>query len=146
MKPSYWNANSRHVSNCCIAALWFYSKNYILSIYGDDSLSQEMLQSILDVVGHVWPLLLMITISSCSTYMYVTGVWLQQQPEGSMVFIHRLSKISRDKTFNLFMGTDHTSVKFPPNVIKQQGRIGATITCTSDVLFGFDFVFWWMSL
>ena len=28
MKPSYWGAKCRPVSNCCIAALWLYSKDY----------------------------------------------------------------------------------------------------------------------
>ena len=27
-KTSYWDAKCRHVSNCCIAALWLYSKDY----------------------------------------------------------------------------------------------------------------------
>ena len=28
MKPSYWDAKCRHVSNCCITALWLYWKDY----------------------------------------------------------------------------------------------------------------------
>ena len=80
------------------------------SIYGDDSMSQETLPSILEVVGRMWPLLQMITISSCSTY--VTGVWLQQKLEDSMVFIHRQSEIGRDKMFNLFVRINRTSVKY----------------------------------
>ena len=51
----------------------------LLSIYRDNSVSQETLPIVLEVVGHVWPLLPMIAISSCSTY--VTSVWLQQQPK-----------------------------------------------------------------
>ena len=65
---------------------------------------------------------------------YVTGVWLQQQLEDSMVFIHRLSEISWDKTINLFMCTNCTLLKFSPDVIKQQNRICAAVTCTSNVL------------
>ena len=109
------------------------------SIYGDNSVSQETLSTILEVVGHVWPLLPMIAISSCSTY--VKGVWLQQQLEDSMVFIHRLSEISWDKMFNLFVPTDHTLVEFSPHVIEWQGGIGATITCTSDMLIRIWFCF-----
>ena len=101
------------------------------SVYGDDSKSQETLLTILEVVGHFWPLLPMITISSCSTYL--TGVWLQQHPEDSMVFIHRLS----EKTLKLFVLTDRTSVK----VIEWQGGISATVTCTSDLLIGIWFCF-----
>ena len=66
-----------------------------------------------ELVGHMWPLLPMIAISSCSTY--VTSVWLQQQQKNSMVFIPRLSEIGWDKTFNLFVRTDCTSVKFSPD-------------------------------
>ena len=58
-----------------------------------------------------------------------------------MVFIHRLSEIGRDKMFNLFVGTDHTSVKFWLNVVERQGGIGAAITCTSDMLIGIWFCF-----
>ena len=67
------------------------------SVFGDDSVSQETLPTVLEVVGHLWPLLPMIAISSCSTY--VTCVWLQQQPGDTMVFIHRLSDIGWDKTY-----------------------------------------------
>ena len=80
--------------------------------FTDNSMPQEMLPTILEVVDHMWPLLPMISISSCSTY--VTGIWLQQQPEDSIIYIDRLSKISWDKMFNLFMHTDRTSVKFSP--------------------------------
>ena len=58
-----------------------------------------------------------------------------------MVFIHRLSEIGWDRMFNLFVRTDYTSVKFSPKVIKRQGRIGAAITCTSDMLIGIWFCF-----
>ena len=78
-----------------------------------------MLLTILEVVGHMWPLLPIISISSCSTY--VTGLWLQQQPEGSMVFIHRLSEIGWDKMFNLFVCTDCNSIEFSPDIIELQG-------------------------
>ena len=108
------------------------------SVHEDDSVPQETLPTILKV-GHMWPLLLMIAISSCITY--VTGVWLQQQSEDSMVFIQRLSEIGWDKMFNLLVHTDHTSVKISHNVIEQQGRIGAAINCTSDVLIGIWFHF-----
>ena len=27
-KPSYWTAKCRHVSNCCVAAILMYSKDY----------------------------------------------------------------------------------------------------------------------
>ena len=47
------------------------------SIYRDDYVSQETLPTVLEVVGHMWPLLQMIAISSCCTY--VTGVWLQKK-------------------------------------------------------------------
>ena len=63
------------------------------------------------------------------------------KPEESMVFIHRLSEIGLDKTFNLFVRTDHTSLKFSPKVIERQGGIGAAITCTSDGLIGVRFCF-----
>ena len=101
------------------------------NVYEDDSVSQETLSTVLEVVGHVWPLLSMIAKSSCSTY--VTGAWLQQQPEDSMVFIHRLSEISWDKTFNIFVRTDRTSVKFSPT--SSNGKEGlvppspALLTC-----------------
>ena len=36
----------------------------------------------------------------------------------------------------LFVSTNRTSVKFSPDVIERQGGIGATVTCTSDVLIG----------
>ena len=62
--------------------------------------SQKTLPTVLKVVGHVWPLLPMIATSSCSTYL--TGVWLQQQLEDSMVFMHRLSEIGWDKTFTIY--------------------------------------------
>ena len=88
------------------------------SIYGDDSVSQEALLIILEVIGYVQPLLPMIAILSCSTY--VTVIWQQLQLEDGMVFIHRLSEIGWDKTFNLFMHTDCTSVKFSPDIIKWQ--------------------------
>ena len=39
-------------------------------------------------------------------------------------------------TFNLFVHTDRTSVKFSSDVIERQGGIGATVTCTSDMLIG----------
>ena len=42
-------------------------------------MSQETLPTVLEVLGHVWPLLPMIVLLSCSTY--VTDVWLQQQLE-----------------------------------------------------------------
>ena len=109
------------------------------SVYEDDSVSQETLPTVLEVLGHVWPLLPMIAMSSCSTY--VTGVWLQQQPEDSMVFIHRLSEIGWHKTFNLSVRTDRTSVKFSPDIIERQGGIGAAVTSTSDVLIGIWFCF-----
>ena len=109
------------------------------SIYGDDSVSQEMLPTILEVVGHVWPLLPMITISSCSSN--VTGIWLEQQLEDSMVFIHRLSEMGWDKTFNVFVHIDRTSVKFSPAIIELQGWIGVAITCTFDMLIGIWFCF-----
>ena len=102
----------------------------LLSVYGDDSVSKETLPTVLEVVGHLWPLLPLIAIWSCSTY--VTIVWLQLQPEDRVVFIHRLSEIGWDQTFNLFVRTDRTSVKFSPDVIERQGRIGAAVTCTSD--------------
>ena len=46
-------------------------------------MSLEMLLTVLEVVGYMWPLLQMIAILSCCTY--ITGVWLQQLPEDSMV-------------------------------------------------------------
>ena len=104
----------------------------LLSVYGDDFLSQETLPTVLEVVSHVWPLLPMIAISSWSTY--VTGIWQQQQPEDSIVFIHRLSEIGWDETVNLFVRSDRTSIKFSPDVIERQGGISASVTCTSDVL------------
>ena len=110
-----------------------------IECYRDDFVSQETLSTILKMVGHVWPLLPMIAILSCSTY--VTGIWLQQQPEDCVVFIHRLSEIVWDKMFNLFIHTNLTSVKFSPNVTEQQGRIGAAVTCTFDTLIGIWFCF-----
>ena len=62
-----------------------------------------------------------------------------------MVYIYRLSEIGWDKTFNRFAHTDHTSVKFSPDVIEQQGGIGATPALLTFWL-GFDFVFRWMSV
>ena len=138
MKPSYWDAKCSHVSNCCIAALWLYSKDY--RAFTETIPCHRKLPSVLEVVGHVWLLLPMITTSPCSTY--VTGVWLQQQPKDSMVFIHRLPGFSWDKTFNLFMNTTlFCLVKFSSNVIKWQGGIGAAVTCTSNVLIRIWFVF-----
>ena len=40
------------------------------------------------------------------------------------------------QTFNLFVRTDPTSVKFSPVFIERQDGIGAAVTCTSDVLIG----------
>ena len=85
------------------------------------------------------PLLPMIAVSSCSTY--VTGVWLQQQPEDSMEFIHRLSEIGWYETFKLFVRTNRTSVKFSLDFIERQGGIGAAVTCPSDELIGIWFCF-----
>ena len=102
-------------------------------------MSLETLLTVLEVVGYMWPLLQMIAILSCCTY--ITGVWLQQLPEDSMVFIHRQSEIGWDKKLNLFVRTDRTSVKFSPDVIERQGGIGATVTCTSDALIGIWFCF-----
>ena len=48
--------------------------------------------------------------------------------------IHRQSEMGLDKTFDLFMRTDRTSVKFLPDLIELQGGINATVTCISDVL------------
>ena len=53
-----------------------------------------------------------------------------------MVFIHRLSEIGLDKTFNLFKPTICTSIKFSPDLIQLQGGIGTTVTCISDMLIG----------
>ena len=39
------------------------------------------------------------------------------------------------------MHTDRSSVKFSPDITKQQGGIGAAITCISDVLIGIWFCF-----
>ena len=100
-------------------------------------MSQETLPTVLEVVGNVWLLQPTIAVLSCITY--VTGVWLQQQPEDSVVFVYRLSEICWDKTFNLFVRTDRTPVS--PDVIERQGRIGAAVTCTSDVLIGIWFCF-----
>ena len=55
--------------------------------------------------------------------------------------IHRLSEMASDKTLNLFVRTDRNSVKFSPDVIEQQGGIGAAITCTSDLPIGIWFCF-----
>ena len=43
--------------------------------------------------------------------------------------------------FNLFVRINRTSVKFPPDVIQRQGRIGAAVTCTSYALTGIWFCF-----
>ena len=40
------------------------------------------------------------------------------------------------QSVQLFVRIDHTSVKFSPNAIERQGRIGAAITCTCDMLIG----------
>ena len=115
------------------------------NIYGDESVSQETLPTVLKVVGHIWPLLPKMAILSCSTY--VTRVWLQQQPENSVVFIHKLSEIGWDKTFNLFLRTNHTLVKFSPDVIKRQGGIDIAVTCTSDMVILFsDACACWLNL
>ena len=37
---------------------------------------------------------------------------------------------------NLFVCTERTSVNFSPDVIERQGGIGASVTCTSEVLIG----------
>ena len=50
-------------------------------------------------------------------------------------------EIRWDKTFNLLVRTNRTSVKFSPKVIERQGGIGAAVTCTSDVLIGIWFCF-----
>lgn len=104
------------------------------SVYRDDSVSQETLPTVLEVVGHVWPLLPMIAILSCSTN--VTGFLLQQQLGNSMVFIHKLWQ-----NVQPIRAYDHISVKFSPDVIELQGWIGAAITCTSNVLIGIWFCF-----
>lgn len=71
---------------------------------------------------------------------YMTSVaddwYIQQQQGDSMVFIHRLSVIGWDKTFNRFVRTDRISIKFSPNIIRQQGMTGAAIICISGVLTG----------
>ena len=124
LKPVEENAKTK---------LWWMKPSYC-------SMSATLVSpTVLEVVSHMWALVKMIATSSCSTY--VTGVWLQQQPEDSMVFIHRQSEIGWDKTFNLFVRTDCTSVKFSPDVIERQGGIGAAVTCTSDVLIGIWFCF-----
>ena len=40
------------------------------------------------------------------------------------------------ETFNQFVCTDRTSVKFSLDFVKQQGGIGAAVTCTSGMLIG----------
>ena len=61
---------------------------------------------------------------SCSTY--ITG---RQYGILPLTVRNRLRQ-----NVQLFVRTDRTSVEFSPEVIEQEGRVGAAVTCTSDVL------------
>ena len=59
----------------------------------------------------------------------------------TLVVLEKLSSIYRDnsvsqETFNQFVCTYRTPVKFSLDFVEQQGGIGAAVTCTSDVLIG----------
>ena len=99
-----------------------------------------------NVADHPWsgrPFVITAANDRCIFLQHLSNksIWLQQQPEDSMVFIRRLPEIGWDKTFNLFVCTDNTLVRFSPDVIELPGRIGAAVTSTSDVLIGIWFCF-----
>ena len=125
--------NAGIIRNCCIAALWLYLKDY--RAYREDSLPQETLPTMAPWSGRP-------RVTTASNDRYIVLQHLRNRrltavaTKDSMVFIHTLSEISWDKTFNLFMCTNRTSGKFSPNVIEWQGGIGAAVICTSDVLIG----------
>ena len=72
------------------------------SIYGDDSVSQETLPTVLEAVDHVWSLLSMITIRNRRLTAAATG---------RQYGIHPQSEIGWGKTFNLFVRTGQILIR-----------------------------------